>query len=61
MSDELMFSASSGRIGVSFLTQFYRHAYPGGFPFRILGKLMASVANSSFAHLGFVSDCLRTE
>jgi len=55
--DEPMLSA---RIGASFLTKLFRHAYPGGFQFRMFWESMASVTNSSFAHLSFVSDCLRT-
>jgi hypothetical protein len=52
--DEPMLRA---RIGASFFTKLFRHAYPGGFQFR---DSIDSATNSSFAHLRFVSDCLPT-
>jgi len=50
----------SARIGASFVTELFRHAYPGGFQFSNFWEPMASVANSSFAHLSFVRDWVRT-
>jgi hypothetical protein len=52
--DELM---SSARVGVSFLTKLFRHAYSGGFQFR--GSI-DSATNSRFLHLSFVSDSFPT-
>ena len=54
---EWLAAAPSARIGASFVTKLFRHAYPGGFSFV---EPMASVTNSSLAHPSFVSDSVRT-
>ena len=52
--DESMLSA---RIGASFLNKLFRHAYPGGFQFRLLGSPWLRLP-ILLAHLSFISDCL---